>query len=67
ILRFVELAEQALARGATPQAIAELPVLRRIQRMGEEIGEDELPAFDGLRSALENAVAGLGAEVSHAT
>jgi len=67
ILRFVELAEQALARGASPQAIAELPVLRRLQRMGEEIGEDELAAFDDLRAALENAIEGLGAETSHAT
>jgi V/A-type H+/Na+-transporting ATPase subunit A len=66
ILRFIELAEHALAGGASPQAIAELPALRRLQRMGEEIGEDELAAFDGLLAALENAVAGLGAEVSHA-
>ena len=67
ILRFIELAEGALARGASPQAIAEMPVLRRLQRMGEEIGEDELIAFDGLIAALEASLAGLGAEVAHAT
>ncbi len=66
ILRFVELAEQALARGVPPQAIAELPVLRRIQRMGEEIGEDEFERFDGLFAALEAALSGLGAEASNA-
>jgi V/A-type H+-transporting ATPase subunit A len=67
ILRFVELAEQALARGVSPQAIAEMPALRRLQRMGEEIGEDELDAFNHLRVALENAIEGLGAPSSHAT
>ena len=67
ILRFVELAEQALARGVSPQTIAEMPALRRLQRMGEEIGEDELDAFDDLRAALENAIEGLGAPTSHAT
>ena len=67
ILRFVELAEQALARGVSPQTIAEMPALRRLQRMGEEIGEDELDAFDNLRATLENAIEGLGAPTSHAT
>ena len=67
ILRFVELAEQALARGVSPQTIAEMPALRRLQRMGEEIGEDELDAFDDLRAELENAIEGLGAPTSHAT
>ena len=67
ILRFVELAEQALARGVSPQTIAEMSALRRLQRMGEEIGEDELDAFDDLRAALENAIEGLGAPTSHAT
>ena len=67
ILRFVELAEQALARGVSPQTIAEMPALRRLQRMGEEIGEDELDAFDDLRAALESAIEGLGAPTSHAT
>lgn len=61
ILRFVELAERALAAGASPQAIADLPVLRRLQRMGEEIGEDDMAGFEALRTTLDSAMAQLGA------
>ena len=45
ILRFVALAEATLEDGIPPQRIAELDVLRRLQRMGEEIGEGELDKF----------------------
>ena len=65
ILRFIEQAERALDAGVSPQAIADLPVLRRLQRMGEEIGEDDMSAFDALRVNLDNAIAGLGG-ASHA-
>ncbi len=67
LLHFVGLANDALARGVSPQAIADLPVLRRLQRMGEEIGEDELSRFDELRASVESALAALAAKVSHAT
>jgi V/A-type H+-transporting ATPase subunit A len=60
ILRFIALAENALERGITPQEIGDLPVLRRLQRMGEEIGEDELEKFDDLEASLDAAMAGLG-------
>jgi len=66
ILRFVELSERALAAGASPAAISELPELRRLQRMGEEIGEDRLGAFDELREALERAMAALTTGDTHA-
>jgi len=60
VLRFIALSEAALERGAAPQAIAELEVLRRLRRMGEEIGEDRLPEFGALAMAIEVAMAGLG-------
>ena len=66
ILRFIELAEDALDKRVAPQAIAELRVLRGLHRMGEEIGEDNLGAFDDLRAALESAMAGLREGKSHA-
>lgn len=66
ILRFVDLAQAALERGAAPQTIADLPVLRRLQRMGEEIGQDNLAAFDALRATLESAMADLGKGTPHA-
>lgn len=66
ILRFIELAERALEAGASPQAIADLPVLRRLQRMGEEIGEGDSAGFDALRLALEKAMAELSEAASNA-
>ena len=66
IVRFIALAEAALARGVALQAIAELPALRRLQRMGEEIGEDQLPKFGELGASIEAAMAGLGKAPSHA-
>jgi V/A-type H+-transporting ATPase subunit A len=67
ILRFVTLAEDALARGVPAQAMAELPILRRLQRMGEESGEDRLEAFAELGTAVETAMAALGKEVADAS
>jgi len=66
LVRFIVLAEAALERGATLQAIAELPVLRRLQRMGEEISEDQLQKFSELAVNVEAAMAGLGKAPSHA-
>ena len=66
ILRFIALAEAALERGVAPQAIAELEVLRRLQRMGEEIGEDQLDKFGDLGASVETAMAALGKAATHA-
>ena len=66
ILRFIALAEAALERGVAPQAIAELEVMRRLQRMGEEIGEDQLDKFGDLGANVETAMAALGKAASHA-
>jgi V/A-type H+/Na+-transporting ATPase subunit A len=59
ILRFITLAEAKLDDGIPPQRIADLDVLRRLQRMGEEIGESELSKFAELGESVEAAVAGL--------
>ncbi|MFY9894455.1 MAG: V-type ATP synthase subunit A [Xanthobacteraceae bacterium] len=66
LVRFIALAKAALARGVALQAIAELPVLRRLQRMGEEIGEDQLQNFGELGASIEAAMAGLGKASPHA-
>jgi V/A-type H+-transporting ATPase subunit A len=66
ILRFIELAEAALDRGAEPQAMAELDVMRKLRRMGEEIGEDELDRVVSLGAELEAVMANLGKADSHA-
>lgn len=57
VMRFVALAREAVARGARPEAIAALPVLRRLQRMGEDIGEAELARFGELWPQLERELA----------
>jgi V/A-type H+-transporting ATPase subunit A len=67
ILRFVALAETALQHGIAPGRIAELPVLRRLQRMGEEIGEDQLEKFGELNESIEAAMADLGKAAPHAS
>jgi V/A-type H+-transporting ATPase subunit A len=59
ILRFVALAEAALENGIPPPRIGELDVLRRLQRMGEEIGEGNIEKFSDLSEGVEAAMASL--------
>jgi V/A-type H+-transporting ATPase subunit A len=59
ILRFVALAEAALENGIPPPRIGELDVLRRLQRMGEEIGEGNIEKFSDLSESVEAAMASL--------
>jgi V/A-type H+/Na+-transporting ATPase subunit A len=66
ILRFIALAEAALQNGVAPQAIAELPVLRRLQRMSEEIGEGQLEKFAELGVSVDAAMASLQKASPHA-
>jgi V/A-type H+/Na+-transporting ATPase subunit A len=61
VMRFIALAREALVRGAAPEQVAALPVRRRLQRMGEEIGEDALHRFAELWPQLEREFAALGA------
>jgi V/A-type H+-transporting ATPase subunit A len=53
LMRFIELAEQALDRGVLPERIAALPVLRRLQRMGEELGEEQIESIEIIWRSLE--------------
>ena len=59
LARYIERAEAVLAEGATPEAIAALPLLRRLARMGEEIDERDPAAmrqgFAQLEAQLEAA------------
>ncbi len=64
--RFIALAERSLAQGVPLERIAALGVLRALQRMGEEIGEDALAQFDVLRERVErefHALSGEGGDV----
>ena len=57
--RFIELAGEAVAAGATPEQLTRLACLRLLQRMGEEIGDGELERFAELRGALESELGAL--------
>lgn len=58
IFRFIELAHAASEEsGVSPLALAELNILRRLRRMGEEIGETEVEKFQELHTALEAEMA----------
>jgi V/A-type H+/Na+-transporting ATPase subunit A len=61
VMRFVALARDAVAAGTAPEAVAALPVLRRLRRMGEEIGEDAMEGFAAVWSQLEREFGDLSA------
>jgi V/A-type H+-transporting ATPase subunit A len=64
LARFIELAEQTVAKGVAVDALTRLPVLRRLTRMGEELGESALGEYKSLEQELEHALSQL--EPSHA-
>ena len=67
LMHFVSVAEAAVANGVSPQALAELDVVRTMRRMGEEVGEGDLERFAAMGMALDAAVAGLDKAKQHAT
>ncbi|MES2536190.1 MAG: V-type ATP synthase subunit A [Pseudomonadota bacterium] len=54
---FIELSEQALAAGVGPDRIVRLDCMRALQRMAEEIGNDELQRFVELEAQVEQEFA----------
>jgi V/A-type H+-transporting ATPase subunit A len=61
LARFIDLAERALQSGAAFDAIAGVPVLRHLTRMGEELGESELDKYKALEEEVERAFSNLKA------
>jgi V/A-type H+-transporting ATPase subunit A len=59
IARFIELSENAVEQGVSVAAMAALPVMRRLRRMGEEVDDEALETLDQLRQALETDFTGL--------
>ncbi len=66
MMQFIDLAGEAVERGVSPAEIAAMPILRTLQRLGEEFGEADLDskpqlaarigeAFHALHVAEENA------------
>ena len=52
ISQFIDLSEAAIEQPVSVEAINQLPIMRRLRRMGEDIGEDEMEKFDQLRNDM---------------
>ena len=55
--RFIEMVDAAGAAGATPEQVAALPGLRALQRMGEEVADEQWPQLAELQARLEREFA----------
>ena len=66
ILHFVDRAEQALENGVDLKRVAEMPVLRRLQRASEEIPEDKVAQFQLLMARLDEEFDQLEKRQAHA-
>lgn len=53
--RFIDRAEHALESGVSINEIAGLNLLRKLKRLGEEIGDDELDAFSEVYAEIDSA------------
>ena len=60
LMRFIELSRRALHEGATPEQLSALPIMRRLQRMSEDFGEEDIDRLKALGPELENEMAALG-------
>ncbi len=56
---FIDRCRQALDDGVDVAAIEAMPILRRLRRMGEEIGDDAVERFEDLHTEVDAAVAAL--------
>ena len=59
ITRFIAAAEAALAKGVSCEAITAMQSVRRLERMGEDIAEDDIQGFDELALRMECEFAAL--------
>ncbi len=59
IAHFIDAAETALARGVACEAITAMAVVRRLERMGEDIAEDSPQAFAELALGMQSEFAAL--------
>jgi V/A-type H+-transporting ATPase subunit A len=61
VVRLLDLAEQAVARGVATADIAALPVLQHVRRLGEEHGEEDLAGIEQLAKEVERVLHALEA------
>ena len=63
IVHFLDRAEEAVQAGADPVAIAELPVLAELARLGEEYGAVRIADIEQLWHAIDDAFHAIGDSV----
>jgi V/A-type H+-transporting ATPase subunit A len=66
VMRFIDLAQNALERGASLESMAALPIRQLLQRVGETFGEDRIPAIAELWKQMDTQFAALTEEPAHA-
>ncbi|GMV47144.1 MAG: V-type ATP synthase alpha chain [Pseudomonadota bacterium] len=66
VAKFIDLAELAVAAGVHPERLAALECLRPLQRMGEEIGDDQPERFAELEARVDREFAALTAPAAPA-
>ncbi|MEE4295856.1 MAG: V-type ATP synthase subunit A [Wenzhouxiangella sp.] len=55
LMQFIDAASDAVSNGVAPAEIAAMPVLRTLQRLGEEFGESDLEARADLAAQISEA------------
>ena len=66
LLHFADRADAAVAAGVSPVQLAALPMLRQLQRLGEEFGEDDLLRLKQLPRQIDYEFDQLQTVASHA-
>lgn len=59
LARFIDLAEQAVSEDVSVDRLGQLPIVRRLQRMGEDVPEERLDLFTDMSEQLERDFAAL--------
>ena len=59
LARFIDAAEAALANGSSCGAIAAMATVRRLERMGEDIIENDVQAFADLATCMDSEFAAI--------
>ena len=59
--RFIDLATRAVEQGADPDTLPALPVVRRIQRIGDDVANDRLGEIETTAEELERELGALAA------
>jgi V/A-type H+-transporting ATPase subunit A len=66
LLAFMDRAEAAVQSGISPARLAEMPIVRQLQRLGEEFGEDDLRRLTLLPKQLDYEFDSLQPVTAHA-